>query len=229
MPKILYGPAIADARGSIGTCVFSTGRAGSVIRQRVLSTQPNTPEQQAVRAGLASLSKRWDNVLDESQRSDWRTLAMAHPRQDLFLKTYYLTGLQMYIAANQALHKIGRAYIDDAPLSFSAGNVSTVTLAWDHIAQTLTVDASPEPSTDDVPVIWASAQVKPGKTVATGHLMQLDYFDANLAGPWDITAVYQVKHGTFILFRAIFIRVRYTDQTSGAQGLPADNYVYLSA
>jgi hypothetical protein len=228
MAKILPSAAIGAARGSVGTVVFTQSAYGAGIRQKVIPSQPNTSAQQQTKAGAASLSRAWGQILTPSQRQDWSALALAHPRLDVFSQTVHLTGMQLYLGSNQALKKVGLPRIDDAPLTYSCGTPNTVTLTWNDLTKTLSVGVSTVPAATEVPVIWASRQLSMGTKAKKVGLVVINYQTAGDPGPWDISFDYQAKKGVFIEYRAITVRVQYTDNTSGCQGLAAINQVLLT-
>ena len=94
MARIVLGPTVASASGSVGGCVFSRNRYGPYIRQRVNPVNPNTFYQNQVRSLFSVLSTAWNIDLDQAERDAWILYA---------LNTFGangMTGQNAYIALN---------------------------------------------------------------------------------------------------------------------------------
>lgn len=115
MAKILLGASVGDARGSVGAHVFSKNQFGSYIRQKVSPVQPRTARQMHVRGLFALLSTRWANILTDTQRAGWKSLAQANPTVDVFGNQQILSGLQYFERVNRNLQEVGVAPLDASP------------------------------------------------------------------------------------------------------------------
>lgn len=228
MAKITQGVIAADARGRLGSLVFTRGHYGNVIRELAIPLNTRTGPQMAVRAGVSTLAKRWSTILSDSDRTDWIGLASTVTRYDSLGQIYHPTGMNLYLGCNQALKQIGQPYIDAAPGSLSVGNPVALTTSWTPPAGPLTVDASSEPGTHDVPVIFASAGLPPGRAKTVSFVRQLTYEPANTSGPWDITVEWEAHHGDFVPRLSVTIGVKYTDDRTGYQSVAAITMVYIS-
>jgi hypothetical protein len=228
MAKILLAGTLSGISGRLGSTVYWYSPTAQRLRTAVLNAQPRTQPQADIKGTLSSLVKAWSLTLSPGDRNDWVAFAALHPRTDLFSATYYLTGMQMFVSVNQALHAVGVSPLTSPPTSYSAGAPSGITYAWNSGAQTLSLNASVQPGADDVPVIWASRMLSSGNKPTKLQLRKLTYFPAGTHGPWSIETEYQAKFGVFILGRAINLEVRYTDHTNGFQGIPSITQAYLS-
>jgi hypothetical protein len=221
MALIQYGPAIAKASGRIGDIVFTNSIAGPTIRATSQPTQPDTPAQVLIKTVQATLAKDWSATLNPSQRNAWSALALTYPRLNRLGLSFHLTGFQLFVASNQALKAAGQAYILDAPVTYSAGSPGPITITWDPVAQTITVNPTVQPGPHDVPVWWASKPATPGLTKVKSKLRKLGHGTPGGASPWDITTDWEAKFGIPASGAWDWIQIQYTDSTSGAQGTSA--------
>ena len=109
-------PLLSDARASIGGATASKNRAGNYFRERIAPVQPRTPAQQAIRAGLATLSAQW-RALTASQIAAWNALATQVVKKDSLGNSYTLTGEQLYVGNNQSLTLNSQANVSTPPAS----------------------------------------------------------------------------------------------------------------
>jgi hypothetical protein len=230
MAKYLPGVVTADARGTIGSLVFTRGPYGNTIRELAIPINTRTGPQQAVRANLKNLASRWAQVLDDTQRDNWIALAgtPAAEKTDTLHQVYHPTGLNLFLGLNQALKQIHAATIDNAPASLIISDPTSITLAWTAPAGPLTVNASVEPQPHEIPVVFATRALPPGRRNTISLKSQLDYFTAGTAGPWDITADWATKHGAFVLGFTITIGLKYTNDQTGFQSALILAQVFLS-
>jgi hypothetical protein len=112
---------ITQASGSIGGTTFSHNRGGMYMRSRATPTNPNSPQQQAVRSAVASLVSAWNNVLTAPQRAVWDAYAENTPVLNKLGEPINVGGLAMYIRANVPALQAGLARNDDGPTIFNTG------------------------------------------------------------------------------------------------------------
>jgi len=232
MAKVLLSPAITDARGSLGGMVFTRGATGAILRVKRPALTSATILQLGLRGALATWAKKWDDTLTPTQRAGWKNLAALHPRTDQLLKSYTLTGMQLYVSVNQALKQIGEPPTNDAPAAYSCGSPTAVTIAWTPPAGPLTIDSPIEPAANEVPVIWASPNLPGGRTTVhgtsvKGKLRFLASYASGSAGPHDITAIYTAAYGAFKIGQLINFKLQFTDKTNGCQGIAAIGQQFL--
>lgn len=107
MALIKYGPAIADARGSVGGTVFTRGPFGPVMKQRTTPTNPNTDKQAAARALLTTQVGVWQNTLTDAQRQQWNASVQTFTVPGALGDDIHLTGLQFFVKCNCLLDIAG--------------------------------------------------------------------------------------------------------------------------
>ena len=177
-----------------------------------------------VRANFTSLSKLWSSVSMLNNRAAWIALAAGYPRKDKFGAAHNLTGLQLFIALNRALHNIGAAILLIAPASLNALYPGALTLAktGGPPITALTVQPATYATATEATVIDATGGISAGRATPGARFRQVKMVSGVIAAPIDIFADYVAKFGTPIIGRQIFVRVRYVTIATGAQSLGSE-------
>lgn len=125
--------------GSIGGLTASRNRGGAYVRARALPTNPNSPNQQAVRGILGDLANLWNNALTVSQRQVWGVYALNVPVINRVGASINLTGQQMYIRTNTPALQAGLSRIDDGPTTYNLGSYTNPSFGFDATADEVDV------------------------------------------------------------------------------------------
>ena len=216
MAKVAFSALVSDLRNKVGGNVFTKVRSGPMVRIKVSPTQPRSAAQTAVRSNFSSLAKSWSTIT-QAQRNGWIALAASLPQKDVFGNTYFMTGLQLYEQCNRNLNSIGVATISVAPATLAVGAPGALTLVATAGVPTFTVDAATEPAAGEVPLIFATKPISPGRIFVGGNRQIIDSaIAAATAGPWNIQALYAAKYGALVAGQNLNVGVRYIDNTTGA-------------
>lgn len=97
MAIIKFGGGITDARGSLAGNTFTRSRAGSVVRQRVAPIQPNTPQQSAMRAMLASAVAEYASGT-AAEIQAWQAFADQITKTNKLGDTYTPSAIQTFVS-----------------------------------------------------------------------------------------------------------------------------------
>lgn len=119
-------PLMSQASGSTAGLVASHNRGGLYFRARSIPTNPNTPQQQLVRANLSTLVDRWRNTLTAPQRAAWQTYAGNITLVDRLGEARVPTAQNCYVRCNTPRMQSGLAIQDAAPTTFNLGNLSNL-------------------------------------------------------------------------------------------------------
>lgn len=130
---------IGRASGSVGSLVFSHNAGGPYIRSKGMTTNPNTPQQQTVRALLAQLTSLWVNTLSLGDRQKWIDYAANVQVPNRLGAMRNVSGLNMYIRSNVPLIQAGFARQDVAPAIFDLGDFTAPTAIADAPSLVLAV------------------------------------------------------------------------------------------
>jgi hypothetical protein len=87
------------------------------FRTRAIPVNPNTSQQQAVRALLTTMATRWATLTD-TQRANWGTYAANTPVINKLGDSVTLTGFLHYVRSNTARVQAGLSVVDVAPSVF---------------------------------------------------------------------------------------------------------------
>jgi len=129
MALIKYGPAIADARGSVGGTVFSRNSAGAYMKQRTVPTYPASAKQIARAALMSTLIDDWKNSLTTAQRAAWNALAAGTKIPNKLGEQMSPSGANLFVRSNVLLDLSSQAHITAPPVTATAP-APTLTLAW---------------------------------------------------------------------------------------------------
>ena len=136
---MIWKGIITSASGSIGGITASRNRGGQYFRARVVPTDPNTNEQQAMRGLMASITVIWNDVLTAAQRAAWDVYAANVPMTNRLGDTVYHTGLNHFYRSNAALLQNGGTRVDAAPTTYNLGEFTAVTVAISEATQLASV------------------------------------------------------------------------------------------
>lgn len=123
--KPLLGAAVS---GKIGGFVFSHNAGGQYIRALSIPTNPNTPQQVAVRGAVSSLTSIWNNGLSAAQREVWNVYAANVKLTNRLGEQVNVSGMAMYVRSNVPRIQAGEARVDDGPGIFNLGEHSAPTV-----------------------------------------------------------------------------------------------------
>ncbi len=112
--------------GSLGGITFSHNAGGTYMRARVTPTNPNSPQQIAVRNAVAFLSNFWNNGLTPGQRAIWNTYAENVTVTNRIGDQVFISGLAQYVRSNVSRIQADLARADDGPGIFNIGSFSAV-------------------------------------------------------------------------------------------------------
>ena len=117
---------ITQGSGSIGGLVFSHNAGGAYVRARTTPTNPNTPQQIAVRNAVAFLSNFWNNGLTQPQRRVWDLYGEKVSVTNRIGEQVFISGMAQYVRSNVVRLQSNVARVDDGPGVFNIGQFSDV-------------------------------------------------------------------------------------------------------
>lgn len=112
----------AQLSGALGGIVASHNAGGTYFRVRATPTNPNTPQQIAVRNAVAFLSNFWNNGLTSGQRAIWDTYADNVTVTNRIGEQVLISGLAHYVRSNVSRIQASLARADDGPGIFNIGS-----------------------------------------------------------------------------------------------------------
>lgn len=136
---VFKGLLVSKVSGSIGGITFSHNKGGPYFRSRATPTDPNTPQQQAVRAFVGQLSNHWINTLTPAQREAWATYAANVTVLDPFGDPRFIPAISHYVRSNTPRMQAGLIRADDAPTIFNTGDFTSPSFAVSEATQQVSV------------------------------------------------------------------------------------------
>lgn len=118
MALVKYGGGIVQMSGSMAGNTYARNRYGNYVRARTKPVNPNSNDQNAVRAALAMLTERWIETLTAVQRTAWNLYASNVAMKNRLGETVNLSGFNHYIRSNTNRARWGFATIDNGPVVF---------------------------------------------------------------------------------------------------------------
>ncbi len=116
MPLITYDSPVARISGRLGTApnTFTFNNKQAVIRAQPVVNNPDTPDQQAIRAIFSSVTKRW-KLITQTQRDAWTLWAKNHDVVNRLGTTVDRNGISAFVALNTAHYIDTGVILDPAP------------------------------------------------------------------------------------------------------------------
>lgn len=118
---LFKSPIFSQASGSIGGTTFSRNRGGMYTRNRAIPTNPNTPNQAAVRGYLGTAANAWTSLLSDAQREAWRSYGDETPVINRLGDETRLTGQQQFVRSFVAFSRAGQTPVLNAPVVNNTG------------------------------------------------------------------------------------------------------------
>lgn len=213
MANIQFGVAIADARGSVGGNVFSRGRGGAILRNRVKPVNPRSALQNVRRGQQSFLSRYWSQTLTVQERADWNAYAAGTTWTNKLGQSIEINGNAAFMRLNSLLLLIGVAVREGAPTAM--GHAGGITLAFDAESDTSNIEvAEPGGAFDkdldgDYVILFQALPVSGGRAAGTKGFRYIGYFEGDSVAaptfPQDIASAYTMVDGQIATCRAIHI------------------------
>lgn len=186
---MLFRGLIATAlSGSTDGIVASHNRGGAYFRNRATPTNPNTPEQAAIRAIFKQLSAAWRDTLTAAQRAAWDTYALNTPISNSLGDPVNVGGLGMYQRGNVARLQAGLSRVDDGPTtfglpSFTEPTVDSITAATGVLSLAFTASDSWVGEDGSAMIVYGSRGQNPSINFFKGPYRLSDSIDGNATTP----------------------------------------------
>lgn len=227
MAKIKFGAMMVDARGKLGGHVFSKNRGGAYLRTKVTPSNPQTEDQVAQRALLATFSQAWKG-LTEAQRTAWNGAVGQYATTNVFGDTVNPTGATLHTKLNINVALAGGSAILVPPLPVGiaspAGVSVTATVTGSAVEIDWTSGAVPAGVTR---IVEATPQMSPGIYNANNRFRVITTLAPATATGEDVGAEYVAKFGALVAGQKLFIRIKDINTTTGevSQSLVAETIV----
>jgi hypothetical protein len=154
-----------QASGSLNGITYSHNKGGPYTRARAIPTNPNSPQQQAVRGIFSDLAVLWNSVLDGLERATWDAYAFNVPIINKLGDPMKISGLNQFIRSNTPRIQAGLDQVVTGPTEFNIGSFTNPSFAIDAANDEVDVtfdDADAWANEDDsAMLVYAGRPVSP--------------------------------------------------------------------
>jgi hypothetical protein len=130
---------VTQGSGSVGGMVASHNAGGMYLRARTIPTNPNTPQQAAIRGLLRDLAIAWYSELTAPERLAWTVYAANVPVINALGDTIFLSGINHFIRANTPRLQAAALRIDSGPTTFNLGSFTNPTITASEATQLISL------------------------------------------------------------------------------------------
>lgn len=225
--KIKYSALVMGVSGKLNGSVGATNKGGAYLRNKGVTSNPQTIAQQAVRSRFGALSSQF-RALTILQIVAWNTAAAQFPIIDRLGDQRFLTGLGLFVQLNTNLLTVGAPTIQDPPLKqsmpsfFMASFIPTVNAASLAVAQiNLQLDAQIFDN-EYALVVKAAPYHSPSITNVKNQLRLVTAEDLFAGGTVavDVSSATQAKFGSFIAGQVLSVEAYFVSLVSGEASAP---------
>lgn len=218
--KTKWGALVVDGRNKIGGHVASKNRAGSYFRTKVTPINPSTSYQVGVRNRLAGISSSWRGLTD-AQRIAWNSAVANFAKTDIFGDLRNPSGFNLHQKLNNNLVNVGIAQITTPPLPEAVDAFTSLSIAADFNAQTLTITFAPVIVDTHRILLLATPSISPGISFVKNEYRQITYLNSANSSPHSAETAYIVKFGAIGAENTkIFVQLIQINLTTGQAGIP---------
>jgi hypothetical protein len=177
---------LQQASGSVGGATYSHNKGGMYIRQKGLVKNPNTPQQQAVKAAFTTLTQAWSTTLTAAQRTAWTVYAKNVPMLNALGQTKIIPAMSMYVRCNTPRLQAGLAVVNAGPTIFALGSLTSPAItACSATASTISFTNTDGWATTSGGALltYSSKPQNPGKTFFKGPFQYSGKINGSTATP----------------------------------------------
>lgn len=215
MAKIILGPMVGAASGSIGATTFSHNRYGTYTRRRAIPVKSNTIPATNAKARFTSRSQAWQ-LESEGTRLAWREWALDHPITDTLGQQQTLQPNAAYIRLNTRLEAVGLAPIVLPPVDAPPTGLQSLVVDGDIGLGDVDIEFTVTPlEATHFLNIWAAVVDSAGITYVENLIRQVGISAAAATSPFDIQALVEDRFGTLIVGQTLHVQVSVIDSATG--------------
>jgi len=215
-----FGAIVVDGRNKIGGHVASKNRAGSYFRTKVTPTNPGTTYQVNVRNRLAGLSSAWRG-LEAGERTAWNAAVANFARTNIFGDLRNPSGFNFHQMLNNNLLKVGASVITTPPLPQAVDAFTSLSIAADPTAETLTLTFSPAIDASHKIQVLATPGFSAGVFFVKSEYRVIYTLDSTRLTGFDVGGYYKLKFGAIPAADSkLFVRLTQVAIATGQAGIP---------
>jgi len=220
MAKVMYGPLVGSASGSIGGATFSKNRYGTYIRRRAIPTVSTTEKALAAKAIMTSATQAWQG-LDVGVQRAWNMWANANPVTGSLGQPQQLTGHAAYVGLYVRMFKLGQGPLAAPPLTPAPVGLEAVSVIADKTLGTCEITFLATPLGANT-VLWIQGcyVASEGKHWINNLLRWCPISAVAPASPYDAFTNIESSLGTMTIGHRLILLVSVANNTSGLLSSP---------
>ncbi len=212
---LIKGSFISTASGKMGGIVARHNKGGLYLAAFQPPTDPDTPEQQVVRARFGGDSALFRQLTLAEQQS-WINFGEASPRINALGDPRPISGVNAFISVNNNIVNAGGVAISVAPALVGADQITSIAVTASTGPDLVEVAFAPDP----IPllhtlIIQATIPLSTGIVNVNNRYRQIATEAAATASPADVTAEYIAKFGSLIVGQRLHVRIYFVRTDSG--------------
>lgn len=213
MARIVLGPTIGMASGSVGATVYSHNRYGPYIRNRTKPTKSVTSYALLAKARLKQVTQAWQ-VRTAAQQQTWNTWAANNPVPDSLGQPTLLTGHAAYVGLNVRRLILGHSLLVAPPIVTAPYALLTCTVTPDKTAGSCEIGFTATPlGADDKLWILACYLPSNGVTWVMNRLRFIGLSAAAQASAYEAYAAIEARLGTMIIGQRVVVHVSVVNES----------------
>ncbi len=212
---LIKGSFISTASGKAGGIVARHNKGGLYLAAFQPPTNPDTPEQQVVRARFGGDSALF-RALTLAEQQTWINFGEASPRVNALGDARPISGVNAFISVNNNIVNAGGVAISVAPALVGADQITSIAVTATTGPDLVEVAFAPDP----IPllhtlIIQATIPLSTGIVNVNNRYRQIATEAATSISPADVTTEYTAKFGSLIPGQRLHVRIYFIRTDSG--------------
>lgn len=220
MAKVILGPTIGMASGSIGATVFSRNRYGTYIRRRATPTVSTTEWAMAAKNRLTTITQAWQGK-SAGEQLTWNQWAVQNPVVGSLGQPQALTGHAAFVRLNTRLSLAGQTLLTDPPIIPAPAGLLTCSVVPNKTLGTceITFTATPLAANEALWIKGCYVESK-GIEYVQNHLRHAGVSAAAEASPFDAYTLITDRLGTMTIGTRVVLNVSVFNFATGQLSSP---------
>lgn len=220
MAKVILGPTIGMASGSIGAVVFSHNRNGTYIRRRATPTVSTTAQALAAKQRMTNASQAW-RTLTAAEQTTWNLWAVQNPVVGSLGQPQALTGHQTYVMLHIRRQLFGLAGLTIPPIVAAPPGLTGGGVTADKTLGTCEITFTNTPLGAGVHLWVLATYIESNGVQYVKNLLKLiARSPAAQVSPWDAITAVEDRLGAMPIGQRLVIHVCTADEATGLISVP---------
>ena len=215
MAKVILGPMVGAASGSIGATVFSHNRYGTYTRRRAIPVTSTTVAATNAKARLTTRSQAWQALAPASQLA-WCEWALDHPITDTLGQQQTLQANAAFLRLNLRIEAAGFVPITEPPVIAPPPGLLSLIQDGDIGVGDVDIAFTTSPIGADSVLYIRAAVVNSAGILYVQNLLRLIGVSGLAATtPFDNQSLIETRFGTLIVGQTLHVEVSVLNTVTG--------------